>query len=594
MSSIIPRGMAVQEAYRLYRDNQFLVNRKYQRKLVWTDEEKEKLIDSILKGFPIPLILLAESTKPNDSSKYEIIDGMQRLDAIFSFIENRFSANGVYFDVSQSARAKQLAQAGEFGFDERLPLLSPKECANYLDYQLAVTIYPTSEEKEITEVFGRINSGGKQLSPQEKRQAGMLNPFAEMTKKIAMELRGDDSKDELNLKDMPEVSIGSKRLNQKYGVRADDTFWCKHGVLSVIQLRNSDDEEIIADIAASILLDEPLARSKERLDRLYDNKDSFFQEIENKLCLYKKEKLAHEIKATFSHLKRIIEHNSGQPNSLRQIVSPGQNNPIKSSFYAIFMAFFDLLIKQQCIPDPDNTAKIIKALTQVSKKIQKSSHFSKTTDRHNNINVVKGLIQPYFIKKEPLFLQHGPGLIIDFENSLRRSRVETSRYEFKQGVLMLDNDRNYNDDVYEKIINTICAIANLGKESTGYIFIGVTNEESDANKIKELYEINPVLVGTNNYVVGIDREVNYLNIKFDSYIDKLLSKIKNSQLSEPLKSLVSTNIDTISYKNDLSVIRITVPPQKEVSFVDTIAFVRKGSSTVQLDAREVLAVSKTF
>ncbi len=58
--SSAPRGMAIQEAYRHYRDGNLWVNRKYQRKLVWTTEEKERLIDSILKGYPIPLLLLAE------------------------------------------------------------------------------------------------------------------------------------------------------------------------------------------------------------------------------------------------------------------------------------------------------------------------------------------------------------------------------------------------------------------------------------------------------------------------------------------------------------------------------------------------------
>jgi len=46
--SITPRGMSIQEAYRLYRDDKLIVNRKYQRKLVWTVEEKRSLIDSIL------------------------------------------------------------------------------------------------------------------------------------------------------------------------------------------------------------------------------------------------------------------------------------------------------------------------------------------------------------------------------------------------------------------------------------------------------------------------------------------------------------------------------------------------------------------
>ncbi len=67
-----------------FTERMLYVNRKYQRKLVWSVKEKQSLIDSIIKKYPIPLILLAET----DNNKYEIIDGMQRLNAIFSFIDN--------------------------------------------------------------------------------------------------------------------------------------------------------------------------------------------------------------------------------------------------------------------------------------------------------------------------------------------------------------------------------------------------------------------------------------------------------------------------------------------------------------------------
>jgi uncharacterized protein with ParB-like and HNH nuclease domain len=109
--SITPRGMSIQEAYRLYRDDKLEVNRKYQRKLVWTVEEKQSLIDSILKNFPIPLILLAEEKGAN---KYEILDGMQRLNAIFTYIENAFECEGNYFDVKEFSRANQAREAGFF------------------------------------------------------------------------------------------------------------------------------------------------------------------------------------------------------------------------------------------------------------------------------------------------------------------------------------------------------------------------------------------------------------------------------------------------------------------------------------------------
>lgn len=55
---------------------------------MWSGEEKARLIDSILKGYPIPLILFAEITGSNGIIYYEVLDGMQRLNAIVGFLEN--------------------------------------------------------------------------------------------------------------------------------------------------------------------------------------------------------------------------------------------------------------------------------------------------------------------------------------------------------------------------------------------------------------------------------------------------------------------------------------------------------------------------
>lgn len=142
------------------------------------------------------------------------------------------------------------------------------------------------EEEDITEIFGRINSSGKHLSRQERRQAGVTTLFAEVVRTIAMKLRGDDSEKILRLPEMPEISIDSKQSNQGYKIQADDTIWCKQGALNVIQLRESEDEQMIADIVASILLHEPLSRSTERFDDLYDPNSSFAQKLEHALIAY--------------------------------------------------------------------------------------------------------------------------------------------------------------------------------------------------------------------------------------------------------------------------------------------------------------------
>jgi len=163
------------------------------------------------------------------------------------------------------------------------------------------------DESDITQVFGPINSGGKHLSNQERGQAGVTTSFAEVVCTIAMKLRGDDTRKTLHLFDMPQVSIDSKQNNQGYGIQAEDTLWCKQGILRISQLRDSEDEDMIADIAAFILLNEPLRRSRERLDSLYDEESKDFQLIEKKLASYGSNRLEEEIVKTFSILGETLE-----------------------------------------------------------------------------------------------------------------------------------------------------------------------------------------------------------------------------------------------------------------------------------------------
>src|SRR5689334_9336331 len=83
------KGETVQRIYDNHTRNAYVVNRRYQRKLVWSIEEKRSFIDSLRNGFPVPLVLLGETTF-KDAPCFEVIDGLQRLNAITSFIEGEF------------------------------------------------------------------------------------------------------------------------------------------------------------------------------------------------------------------------------------------------------------------------------------------------------------------------------------------------------------------------------------------------------------------------------------------------------------------------------------------------------------------------
>ena len=67
MAELSAQPTSIQSVYSWYAQDRLFVNRRYQRKLVWSLEEKQKLVESILKKYPIPAILLAEKKADSES-----------------------------------------------------------------------------------------------------------------------------------------------------------------------------------------------------------------------------------------------------------------------------------------------------------------------------------------------------------------------------------------------------------------------------------------------------------------------------------------------------------------------------------------------
>lgn len=254
------------------------------------------------------------------------------------------------------------------------------------------------------------------------------------------------------------------------------------------------------------------------------------------------------------------------------------------------MSFHRLVIVKE--KTPDNYKDIMHALSGLHQQMILSANYSTTSDRIKNIDTTTGLIQRYFVKKDPPMLGHGPGLAIDLENSLRRSRLETSRYECKQGFVNLSPQRKFDKNLPKKIIETICGISNVGPDADGFIFIGVADTKADSERVEQLDDITPTQVG-NRYVVGLDRERKILGYNEEQYLEKIMGYIRTSELSEPLKSQVLSQIDYVEYKGH-SVLRLRIPAQSELSFVGEDVFIREASSTVAANTKKILAASKLF
>lgn len=158
------------------------LNPSFQRRDAWSEQEKSRLIESLMLGFPVPPIILAENKQKKNS--YLVIDGKQRLLSIRRFYSNVSEKEFKEKNLKEKDAFKQLKLKGldilkDFnGKTYSQMQVENTEYINNLDNQSIRTIVIKNwpDEAFLYTVFLRLNTGSKKLSPQELRQA--LKPGA--------------------------------------------------------------------------------------------------------------------------------------------------------------------------------------------------------------------------------------------------------------------------------------------------------------------------------------------------------------------------------------------------------------------------------
>lgn len=590
MAELSSQPKTIQTIYSWYRGDRLFVNRSYQRKLVWTLEEKQKLIDSVLSNYPIPAIILAEVA--GEPETYEVIDGLQRLHAILSFIETAFpSQGGKYFDLESFPTARTLKNEGKFIDKSDGKNLTPQEITKLLDYSMATAIMRNATSDEINDVFDRINTYGHRLSNQERRQAGVATDFSSSVREISASLRGDVSKTILPLYDMPSISIDMPMTRHGYDVRAEDVFWVKHGVILAGDLRDSQDEECVADILASIVLQTPINRSRTSLDAIYDPDAEDGKKIAASFVKYGDEKSKEEFKFVIGEIEKITNVGGFSPLK-RRLFAKSQGNAFPTIFATIFLALHDKLVR--------NSMRIIdytliaKKFENLGDKLDAGKKGAGIEQRTQNIGSVKGIIEDCLVKdetiKEKIYQNHG---IVDIEDSIKRSQIETASYELKSGLLDISAEGKDPNAMLVKIAKTICAIANNGKERSGKLILGVCDKDQDAARVKEVDGVEPKVVGA-RMVVGVDREAKRLGVSVERYIQTLREFISNSALSSPLKENVLSDLDYNDYFG-YGIIVISIAPLAQPSYYERKIYFRKSDQTVEAeDMQKAIDIGSRF
>ena len=120
---------------------------RYQREFVYKDKQRDEVIRTVLKGFPLSLIYWAKVKLDDGSDGYEVLDGQQRTLSLCEYVEGSFSVDEKLFSNLPADLRKKI-----------------------LDYPLSVYVCDGNDSEKL-EWFKTINIAGEELTDQELRNA---------------------------------------------------------------------------------------------------------------------------------------------------------------------------------------------------------------------------------------------------------------------------------------------------------------------------------------------------------------------------------------------------------------------------------------
>ena len=137
-----------------------VIQPEYQRNYIYGDGKKDvAVIDSLLLGYPLGLIYFNDN-----GTKYEVLDGQQRITSIGRFVTGKFAI--------------------KFGGTEQVFSSLPKDSQDKILNSMLLVYVCTGSETEIKEWFQTINISGVPLNQQELLNAIYSGPFVTAAKAV--------------------------------------------------------------------------------------------------------------------------------------------------------------------------------------------------------------------------------------------------------------------------------------------------------------------------------------------------------------------------------------------------------------------------
>lgn len=571
-----------------YVEDKLYVNRMYQRKLVWELWEKRLLIDSIIMKIPLPAIYLCDFNVCTVSGEkrqvLEIIDGLQRLHAIISFLLGEFwveyDGKRCYFDPRSNNKTFIMWKQG----DKRLKghitpyadflqgkeivaehnLLPEHVCDKINDFPLSV-IMTGSGYEAVNLIFERINSTGRKVSSHDLRQSGAVGVFPDLVRRIASDVRKDNTFDDhIHLGDISKISIGPRKYG--YGVDIQDVFWCRHNIIGKQDIRASKDEEIVEALLSAVLVGN-YDRSRKCLDAFYNPKFEEYGKITRKLEGVGRDTLEERFKKTFDLFNMVFK--SAESNFYQLLIKNKEAKNKIEKFEVLFLALYNLVADDFWVEDCSAVAdKIVKVFADYGDSF---------SDMKSTVENLKNALRPLFIHECNAGEESEAAREID--RRLAESSIESQMTEFKIGISDFDSDE-INQNVIHKIAKTLVAMANTKQNESGMLILGITDSREAYHEWFDVYKSGAELVH-GHYVPGITCEAHKLCGSSDAYYRKLRKLISAEPISDKIKEYILENYSLLNY-HDREIIVIPSRNVGETSYYDGKKYVRQGNELIEI------------
>lgn len=158
-----PRAYSINDFRGWHEKGELILAPKFQRRDVWTAKAKAYLIDTIIKGLPIPIIFMRQEVNLSSRrTRREVVDGQQRLRSVLEFVDNQWPVLHIH--------------SREYGGKcfRNLPAVIQ---SNILNYEFSVSVLGSASDMDILDIFSRLNSYTEELTAQELRHAHFHGDF---------------------------------------------------------------------------------------------------------------------------------------------------------------------------------------------------------------------------------------------------------------------------------------------------------------------------------------------------------------------------------------------------------------------------------